>query len=249
MANVVFNDDIFIIDKKWFLEFCERFPKEIGLTYTCNIRANLINDQIVKALSESNCIGVNWSIESGNDFLRNEVLRRGMSTEQILNASSLLTKYKIPYRIGNIIGLPGENFEQMLETLKLNIKAKPNLGLANIFVPFPMLKLTEYAIDQGYYKPDSKTKLPKDFFTTSVMNISSADNKLIQKLMCLFPIFVRFPFLFYSLHLRNSLFRFPLCLLKTLYKGFYGLKMMKMYVVKAPFLYRCRMVIRYTVNL
>lgn len=247
LANVVFNDDIFIVDKKWFLEFCGRFPKEIGLTYTCNIRANLVDEQIVKALRKSNCIGVNWSIESGNDFLRNKVLKRGMSSEQILNTAYLLTKYKIPYRTGNIIGLPGENYKQMLETLELNIKAKPNLGLANIFIPFPMLKLTEYAIKQGYYKPDPRTKLPKDFFTRSPMNINPLEHKTIQKLMCLFPIFVKFPFLFYNPCLRKALFWFPLYLLRKLYEAFYCFKMMKLYVVKAPFLHRCRMAIRYAI--
>lgn len=249
LSNVVFNDDTFILNKKWFLEFCERFPREIGLTYTCNIRPNLVDELIVKALRESNCIGVNWSIESGNDFLRNTVLKREMSDEQILNTSNLLTKYKIPYRIGNIIGLPGESFGQMLQTLELNIKAKPFLGWVNIFVPFPMLALTKYAIDHGYYKPGLHKDLPRDFFTKSVLNISSAENSRIQKLMCLFPIFVRWPLLFYNFRVRKALLRFPLHLLKPLYGVFYAFNMMKIYLRKAPFILRCQMAIRYIINL
>lgn len=249
LSNLVFNDDTFIIDKEWFLEFCERFPREIGLTYTCNIRANLVDELIVKALSESNCIGVNWSIESGNDFLRNTVLKRRMSNEQILNTSSLLTKYKIPYRIGNIIGLPGEKFEQMMETLDLNIKAGPYLGLANIFVPFPGLALTKYAVDHGYYDQDPNKELPRNFFTKSALSIGPSENRMIQKVMCLFPIFVRTPCLFRNFRARKALFNLPMFLLRVWYSAFYALNLMKMYLAKAPLVFRCRMAARYIVNL
>ncbi len=245
LLNVVFNDDTFILDKKWFMEFSERFPGETsGLSYTCNVRANLVDEEIAKALSRSRCVGVNWSIESGDDFLRNTVLKRGMSEEQILNTSDMLTKYKIPYRIGNIIGLPGENFDQMLKTVELNIRAGPSLGLANIFVPFPGLALTKYAIDKGYYDPQGK-KLPNDFFTTSVLNISPAQNRAIQKLMCLFPVFVKFPAAFFNRHMRNALFHLPSFLLKSSYTIFYAFNMMKLYLRKASFLFRCRMAVRY----
>lgn len=249
LKNIVFNDDTFILDKKWFLKFCERFIKEIGLTYTCNIRANLMNEEVAKALSKSNCVGVNWSIESGNEFLRNVVLKRSMSREQILKTAGLLRKYNIPNRIGNVIGLPGENFNQMLETLELNISARPNLGLANIFVPFPGLELTKYAIEKGYYELKSNSVLPKDFFTKSVMNMSLSENKAIQKLMCLFPIFVNFPGLFLNAYLRKIMFSFPRFLLRGVYEIFYTIKMMNLYAVKTSFFQKYRIAMRYIANL
>lgn len=249
LLNVVFSDDTFILDRKWFLEFCERFTKEIGLTYTCNVRANLVDEEVVRALRESNCVGVNWSIESGNDFLRNEVLERKMTREQILNCANLLTKYKVRYRIGNLIGLPGESFGQMLETVELNIKARPFFGFASIFVPFPGLRLTQYAIENGHYKLDPETNLPLDYSTTSVMNIGAKENRAIQKLRCMFPLFVKKPALFYKTRVRRVLFRLPLILLKAVYESFYTYTMMRLYVVKAPFSHRCRMAIRYILNL
>jgi len=249
LKNVVFNDDTFIIDKKWFLDFSRRFPKEFNLSYTCNIRANLVDEEIAKGLSESNCIGVNWSIESGNEFLRNAVLKRSMSSEQALEAARLLTKYKIPYRIGNIIGLPGEKPDQMLETLELNIKAKPSLGLANIFVPFPGLALTKYAIEHGYYNPEKNARLPKDFFSESVMDITPEENKQVQKIMCLFPIFVNMPFLFYKRIIRKIMFSCPQFLLRFLYEIFYADRMMKLYAVRVSLVQKYRIALRYVANL
>jgi len=248
LLTVVFNDDTFILNKKWFLEFCERFPKEIGLPYTCNIRANLVDEEIAKALRDSGCIVVNWSIESGDEYMRNTVLKRQMSDAQIFETAAWLAKYKIRYRIGNIIGLPGESFDQMLKTLELNIKAKPSMGLANIFVPFPGLALTEYAIHHGHYTPSPGENIPNDFFTKSILKITPSENKAIQKLMCLFPIFVNFPFLYSTVSIRKTLFILPRLILKAVYELFFAIKMMRLYVSRADFSKKLRIIFRYLID-
>ena len=166
-----------------------------------------------------------------------------------MEAARLLTKYKIPYRIGNIIGLPGEKPDQMLETLELNIKAKPSLGLANIFVPFPGLALTKYAIEHGYYNPEKNARLPKDFFSESVMDITPEENKQVQKIMCLFPIFVNMPFLFYKRIIRKIMFSCPQFLLRFLYEIFYADRMMKLYAVRVSLVQKYRIALRYVANL
>jgi radical SAM superfamily enzyme YgiQ (UPF0313 family) len=248
LMNIVFNDDTFIIDKKWFMEFSERFPREIGLTYTCNIRSNLMDEEIAKALRGSNCIGTNWSIESGNEYLRNVILKRNITTDQVLNTAGLLTKYKIPYRIGNLVGIPSETFQQVLETVELNIRARPFLGFASIFVPFPGLELTRYAIEQGYYRPRPDNKLPKNFLTKSVLNISAEENKQLRKITYLFPVFVRFPFLFQNLSFREALLAFPVFCLRLLYEICFAFRMVRLYRVKAPFFLQMKIAARYIIN-
>ena len=218
LAMVIFNDDTFIVNKRWFLEFAERFPREIGVPYTCNIRANLLDDDIARGLKESGCRNVNWSIESGNERLRNDVLRRRMSDQQILRAAELLHRYGIAFRIGNLIALPGETLEQMYETVELNARARPLMGLANIFVPFPGLELTRYAKEGGYYRESSQSELPKDYFTASALSYTAAEKARIYKLMCLFPFFVRFPVLFRRRRLRELLFTLPRAVLRGLYR-------------------------------
>lgn len=246
LSNLVFNDDTFIIDKKWFLDFAKRLPVEIGLNYTCNIRANLLDEEIAQALKESGCVGVNWSIESGNDQIRNKLLKRNMTTEQILETSRLLKKFQILNRIGNVIGLPGEKTEQMLETLELNLKARPTLALANIFSPFPGLQLTQYAVESGFL---TDAPIPKDFFTHSILNYSRHENDFIYKLFCLFPLFNLFPGLYWNKRISNALFSFPRLVLRFLYEIIYSCGMAKIYTSKTPFLFRIRMAIHHLLNL
>jgi anaerobic magnesium-protoporphyrin IX monomethyl ester cyclase len=245
----VFNDDTFILNKKWLAEFAERMPKEIGLKYSCNVRANLVTEDIVRLLKESGCAAINWSIESGNDRLRNEVLKRGMKRDQILMTADLLNKYGLRHRIGNVIALPGETKEEMFETLELNIRCRPNIGLANILVPFPGLAITEYAIAHGCLDEHDLGHLPKDYFSKTVMHVPEDEKRFVYKLMCLFPFLVDFPLAYRNLALRRIVFALPRILIRIIYELTYVLKMSKMYSSSTSLRLKLLMFSRYVSNL
>ncbi|MDO8607455.1 MAG: radical SAM protein [Phaeospirillum sp.] len=247
LHTVIFNDDTFILDRKWMDEFFSRFPSEAGLAYTCNIRANLMTEDIARGLSASGCANVNWSIEAGNDHLRNEVLKRKMTLEQIQGAADLLHKHAIPFRIGNIIGLPGETEAMARQTLEVNISARPTMGLANIFVPFPGVELTEYAVTGGYYNPGNM--VPKDYFTASVLEFDDAYKVFIYKLMCLFPVFISWPALYRNAFIQAVLLALPRIVLRFIYEAIYTTRMARFYSGQTPLRQKARMAIRYLRNL
>lgn len=246
--NIVFQDDTFIINKEWFFEFCERYARTLRLPYTCNIRPNLVSLDIVKALKDSGCVAVMWSIESGNDHLRNDILKRNVSKNEIIKTDKLLDDFNIPYRVGNMIGLPGESFEQILETLRLNIDIKPTLANATIYVPYPNLKLTHYAMKNNYLSREALRNLPKNLFTQSVLNITLEENRRVQKLAYLFPILVNWPFLFTHPWTFNFMLSLPKCILLAMYEGFNLFMQMKVYHAKPSFSVTARMIIRYLYN-
>lgn len=248
LGMVVFQDDTFILKRDWLFEFCQRFPKEIKLPFTCNIRADLINEEVVRALKESNCSCVYWSIESGNDFMRNTLLKRHMSKETILETARLLNKYKIPHRSGGIIGLPGEKYEEMIETLELNIKTRPNFGFASIFIPFPGLELTNYALEKKYLTKERASSLPRNTHLYSILEMDKKDNVRLQKLTFLYPFFVAIPALFYDNRFRKILFLLPGTLLYIMFNLFSIYKQSKLYGVKIPLRTRIAVGLRYLRN-
>jgi len=234
---VVFQDDTFILKKDWLLEFAERFPKEIGLPYTCNVRANLIDEETIKLLKKSNCICAYWSIEAGNDFIRNTLLKRQMTKEQILETGRLMEKHQLPHRCGGMVGLPGEKFEQMLETLELNIKVKPKFGFASIFVPFPGLELTNYALENNFLSQEALNNLPPNTHLYSVLNFTHEEKLKIQKFTYLYPLFVNYPKLYYNRRIYNLLFKIPAGLLYAIFNIYCGYKSAKLYKVETPSLF------------
>ncbi|MCX6899210.1 MAG: radical SAM protein [Verrucomicrobia bacterium] len=219
LSELEFQDDQFIADRKWLAEFAEKYAIRIGLPYTCNASAPLVNDDVAFMLKESGCVGVCWSIESGVDSIRRHVLNRRMSNEDILGCAESLRKHGIWSRIGNLIGLPGETPDDMFKTLELNIACRPYLAVANIFAPYPGLKITRDAIEQGIYTPGKP--LPHTVFQRSLLNFSAKEHEFIVKLMLLFGLLVRWPRLYQYPVLRRFMFGLPVLVLRLLREVMY----------------------------
>jgi len=152
---VVFVDDTFVLSPEWLAEFAEKYPREIRqagrpLPFFCNTRANLVTAEQVRLLSEAGCHCVSMGIETGNDRIRNELLKRRMSKEQILEAARLIREGGLHLTTTNMIGLPTSTLADDLETLELNIQAKPSYAHVFIFQPYPRTELGEFTREHGW---------------------------------------------------------------------------------------------------
>lgn len=81
------------------------------------------------------CYIVRFGVESGDDYIRNEVLNRGLARKQIINAFSLCGQKGILTRADIMIGVSFENFHSILGTTKLSAQIRPNIILQTIFYP------------------------------------------------------------------------------------------------------------------
>lgn len=186
LEGAIFEDDIFIIDKEWLAEFAERYPKEIGLPYMCYVRPNLVNEEIARLLKISGCYSVRVAIECGNEILRNKILRRSLSDDQILKSCQILHDAGIKVGTINILGLPTETIGNMQETLNLNRACKPEHVSANLFMPLPGVDLTNYAIEKGLL--DKSFTSPKSSHHASEMKYPDDIKRFLYPFKALFPL-------------------------------------------------------------
>jgi radical SAM superfamily enzyme YgiQ (UPF0313 family) len=147
---VVFVDDTFVLSPEWLEEFAEKYPGRIGLPFFCNTRANLVTAEQVRLLKEAGCHCVSMGIESANDRIRNDLLKRRMSREQILEASRLIHEGGLALTTTNMIGLPTSTLEDDLETLDLNVQVRPAYAHVFIFQPYPRTELGEFTRQQDW---------------------------------------------------------------------------------------------------
>jgi len=147
---VVFVDDTFVLSPDWQAEFAETYPREIGLPFFCNTRANLVTEEQVRLLKEAGCHSVSMGIEAANDRIRNDLLKRRMSREQILEAARLIREGGLRFTTTNMIGLPTSTLEDDLETLRLNVQARPSYAHVFIFQPYPRTELGEFTREHGW---------------------------------------------------------------------------------------------------
>jgi radical SAM superfamily enzyme YgiQ (UPF0313 family) len=189
LKRLTFADDLFTIDKKWVIEFCKSYKEEINIPFVCQTRADLMDDDLAKALKEANCDSLDFAIESGNDHLRNDILKRNMTKEQIVEAARVLNKHKLKFSTLNLVGVPDEKIENAFETLELNAKCHPGYAAVYIYQPYAGLKLTEYAVEKGYLAKDFDDFI--DYHADVVLNIENKPQ--FKNLHDLFSLGVYFP--------------------------------------------------------
>lgn len=181
-----FRDAIFNMYKDWFYEFMPLYRERIGLPFNCNLRFDLMDEEMVKTLAESGCYMVNIGLESGNAEMRTKYLHRNMKNEHMIQVTRWLRQYKVSTWTYNIVGLPFETLALALETVKLNALMNVDRVVANIFYPYQMTELEKTSREAGFLDPtvdpnDQVQLRQPQFSRDDVLYISYKFQKLMKK--------------------------------------------------------------------
>jgi radical SAM superfamily enzyme YgiQ (UPF0313 family) len=148
--QIEINDDTFTLNRQWLKEFCKAYKKEIGLPFACTVRPGTIDDKIPLLLKESNCTEVRMGIEAGNDFIRNKILKRNLSKEDIIRDFKKFKEVGIRTWAFNMIGIPYETLSMIEETINLNKLVRPDFAQVSIFVPYPGTETRRICEEKGW---------------------------------------------------------------------------------------------------
>lgn len=153
-----FKDDTFLADKKWFLKFAplfhKRFPK---LTYICQARPNEIDEEVVYWLKKSGCVRISMGFETGSEKLRNDVLHKNVTNNQIATACKLLREQRIEIMGQWMYGLPGEMLLDTVRTFIMSVR-EGDFSQLHFTTPLPATELFDIAVAQGLISPDYHSK-------------------------------------------------------------------------------------------
>ena len=219
LQMIVFQDDVFILDRNWVLEFCHQYKERVGLPFHCHLRADLVDDGIARKLSNAGCVSVKMAIESASERLRNDVLNRNMSRKTILNACRSVKKAGIVLVTQNILGIPSGNLRDDLDTLDLNCEIGPDFAFATLLQPYPRTAIGEFCRKNGYLKSDYAHDVPDSFFDCSILEIEDREKR--ERLRKLFALAIEYPMVHYWI---EDLLEYPLektyNLMDKLWKGY-----------------------------
>lgn len=180
LSCVKFYDDIFTYSADdWLEEFSKKYKNYIDLPFFILTRADLLNEDMVKLLKYAGCRTISMSIEAGNSGIRDRMLKRRMSDEQIIEAHRLCDKYGIHTFTNCIIGLPGTSLDNDIESIDLSIKAKVTWIEFPIFYPYPGTELGKLTSEMGFYKPDY-TQMHTSYQYRSLLNCFNEREKNAQ---------------------------------------------------------------------
>lgn len=216
VERIYFADDTFALDRNWLKDFLPRYGNSIGLPFHCLIRINQIDTEIAGMMRQNGCKTVFFGIESGDETIRNEVLRKAITDVEIRSGARILKQAGITFRTYNIVGFPGETFDEALKTVNLNIEIGTDFPWCSIFMPYPGTRLAEYAREHGYLHDNHPVNsLDSSFHITSIL--ANPDKERIINLHKFFQTAVLAPCM---LPLIKLLVRLPDNLLFRLWFGF-----------------------------
>jgi len=119
------------------------------LPFRCNARVETIDEEIADTLKNAGCVSVNFGVESGNEWLRMNVLNRRHSNHVIRQAFSIVKSRNMETFSFNMTGLPFETKTMARDTLLLNKQLNPDYGKCFYFYPFPGTNLFDLCIQYG----------------------------------------------------------------------------------------------------
>lgn len=147
----IFWDDAFGYDLNRLTNLCQMFQQIQPFKWSCGIRVDRVNKQILQMMSDSGCKKINFGVESGSQKILNETMKN-ISLDQIRQAVKWAYEADIYNSCSIIIGHPGETHETAQETLKFADEILNNGATSctfNALVPFP-----------GTYVYEKRTELP-----------------------------------------------------------------------------------------
>ena len=146
-----FYDDVQMGNRKWFEAFCERYRTEVDRACFLTGRWELLTERNVELLKQIRCEFLLIGVESGDEVLRKQVLRRHQSDAMMLERASFLKRAKIRYGLFTMVGVPTETMASALKTVKLAARLTGNqlLNHHTIFYPFRGTPLYELCEQEG----------------------------------------------------------------------------------------------------
>jgi len=154
-GNYSFNDDCMTLNKRHTLEFCQEIIKrKLKARWIASTRVNTLDEETAKSLSRAGCTDLYFGIESGSETIRNSVIKKNVTDEQIAKAVALCRKHRILSNLFLMVGFPGETKEDMLKTVHIGSKVKADVVGIHITMPLPGTEIFEYSVKKNMLPAD-----------------------------------------------------------------------------------------------
>ncbi len=139
-------DPVLTINEDWLEAFCKEYKKqgiEKDFRFSAFSRIDNLNENKIRMLSEGGCALLRVGLEAGNDYIRNDIYKKRISTAEIRKHFKLCKEGGIGFTAFYILGGPGESRQTLNETLDLAIELDAERSAFFIYKP-----LTKEAFNQ-----------------------------------------------------------------------------------------------------
>jgi radical SAM superfamily enzyme YgiQ (UPF0313 family) len=180
IKEIQFLDDNVTLRREHIESICNLIISEninIAFCTPSGIRADTIDDKLVKLMKKAGWYATGLGIESANETVLKSI-KKSETLAEIKNAISILHKNHIKVSGFLILGLPGDTKETMQETIDFALSSKLDAAIFNIFSVIPG---SDYWNElRGTFQPDfTKSNFANPGWTTE--GITADELKAIHR--------------------------------------------------------------------
>ncbi len=196
--RVYFFDPIFFSDKTWILKFLKQYRKHINVPFKCEGHVKFIDRELAIVLKKSKCYGMDIGIQNINQDLREKIMDRQETNEDLKKGLTICDKVGLRYDIDHLFGIPGETEKDHFDSAMFYSNLK-NLNRIKVFylMYFPKIKILDSALKSGILNQKDVEKINlgemKSYTSGGYVN-QNMDNKIMIRYEKVFRMLPSSPF-------------------------------------------------------
>ncbi len=154
--KILFDDDLFTLDRKRVLDFCDAMEKELpGKRWCAQARVEMVDLEMLTKMKHAGCTNLMFGVESGSQRIL-DFLGKGITVEQIKKAFQWVNEVGIAGGMYLIVGIPEETQQDIDMTKNLIREVKPKSIDLCFLTPIPgteIFEMTKHLIrdDVNFY--------------------------------------------------------------------------------------------------
>lgn len=152
LEGIWFKDSILNLNRKWTQAFAENLiERNVEITWQANTRIDLLDEEELKLMKRAGLTQLDLGIEAGSpQSLLN--LKKGITVEQIKEKVKLAKKHVKVFGFF-MIGLPGEEESDVLQTFELAKELELDRSTWSIYSPLPGSAFYDDLVRAGKIEP------------------------------------------------------------------------------------------------
>lgn len=127
------------------------------------VRADLINEDLVRKMKKAGVFKVSIGVESGDVSIQ-KIIKKDLKLDKVLETTRLFKKYGIKVYGNFMLGLPEDNKRTMQSTIDFAIKMNPDVANFMITIPLPGTELYESVKKNGVIFEDLERGTEHGFY-------------------------------------------------------------------------------------
>ncbi|MCX5712972.1 MAG: radical SAM protein [Candidatus Omnitrophica bacterium] len=156
IREVIFLDDHFLANRDRAMKIMQGILDNYkGLTWRCvNVTAWLLDEELLKLMYKSGCTHITVSIESGNQRVLTDIVKKPINLKKIPEKLDLAKSIGFDVIANFVVGFPGETWEEIRDTFRYAEKLNIDIVNFHIATPLPNTELMDICLREKLLPQD-----------------------------------------------------------------------------------------------